>query len=350
MEMVDWEHVRKSYMYNVEFNFNAEEFDYRSAALLQALNIEKMKYVELHEKGEISDKAATRLELLMSSLQVKLMSIIEKEKGSGVSAERLYQGIYNQILRLLLQDGVGHKWLYRLQDCWLTRWYAKPRIFDDLQLGYELGKAFIKAQGTLKHVLDEERRAAGIVPEAHHHQGVARPAARAKLQHAISEVSAASLAHLDKTSSVGAQSSVGAPSKVLTSRDSLEERLDLAALVEQEQVAAGLRPRGQGSAATDHTDDEVKHLDELEKAVAVRRRLSEKMDKVIRSMGKGQDVSQVVETRYAANLILHRQRRIVEEMQHHGELTEGDAADLIRDITTQLKLVHFSRPPLTSHF
>ena len=49
------------------------------------------------------------------------------------------------------------------------------------------------------------------------------------------------------------------------------------------------------------------------------------MDKVIRSMGKGQDVSQVVETRYAANLILHRQRRIVEEMQHHGELTEGDA-------------------------
>ncbi|MEC8263705.1 MAG: hypothetical protein VX017_10425, partial [Pseudomonadota bacterium] len=59
----------------------AEYKAHAAAALLQALNIEKMKYVELHEKGEISDRAASRLELLMSRLQVQLMSLRGAKPG-----------------------------------------------------------------------------------------------------------------------------------------------------------------------------------------------------------------------------------------------------------------------------
>ena len=69
------------------------------------------------------------------------------------------------------------------------------------------------------------------------------------------------------------------------------------------------------------------------------------MDKEIRDTGRHHhDVSQVVETRYAANLILRRQRHIVEEMQHHGELTDGDAANLTAEINAKLKEIHFSHP------
>jgi hypothetical protein len=40
-----------------------------AAAQQQALNMERMSYLEQHEHGELSDKAASYLQMLMAGLQ-----------------------------------------------------------------------------------------------------------------------------------------------------------------------------------------------------------------------------------------------------------------------------------------
>ena len=52
-------------------------------------------------------------------------------------------------------------------------------------------------------------------------------------------------------------------------------------------------------------------------------------------------VTRAVETRYVANLVLRRQREIVDELLHHGELTTLDAVALKAQLNQHIKQLYF---------
>ena len=79
---------------------------------------------------------------------------------------------------------------------------------------------------------------------------------------------------------------------------------------------------------------EIKKREKLEKKIAANLKKIEKANP---------SVSRAVQTRYMAALLLRKQDHVVEEMQHHGELTVADAMEMKKKIHDRLMKLYFTR-------
>ena len=132
-ETVDWSLVREKFTYHKTFDFVVS--DEAKAAQMQALNMERMSYLEQHEKGEISDTAASFLHMYM----VKLQQQAENEQqhaGSHEEHENHAREQYNETVARMEQLFEVAQWKVTLRSVWLTRDWAERQIFDDLSLAY----------------------------------------------------------------------------------------------------------------------------------------------------------------------------------------------------------------------
>ena len=76
--------------------------------------------------------------------------------------------------------------------------------------------------------------------------------------------------------------------------------------------------------------------DEMEMRAKFKKRIDERLFKM---MEDDLDISRAVETRYVATLALRKQRDVLEDLLHHGEISKLDAAKL------RGALPALSRPP-----
>ena len=314
---VDWGQVRERFTFQRTFELQIE--DHRAAAQQQALNMERMSYLEQHEKGEITDAAASKLALMMLTLQAKASAEPSTSRGYGRSAaqQQAYDEAFTQLLDLFRVSPMK----IRLQKLPLTREWAGRAVFDDLSLAYEVAKAYIKASESVQKLYELQNRHSVCEPS-----GSARSSVDPADEHRAT-VGGGALARIsggaEAPGSAPAGASVGAPSPPDSNRS----------------TAASTHLRRTSHQAS------VVHLGALKSTANHREGYARRMRDEIKNMQLNYpDVSNAVETRYAATMVLRRQLKVVEHMQHDGELSEMDAAALCADINKQRKDLFYSHP------
>lgn len=241
MESTNWRQVR-SLLYHGRYTYQTSNSE--RAAWQQALNMERSAYLEMYEAGELSERAASRLLLMMGAL------LADSTADSATEREALYErAALDLITSFVVSRRLGRLEVSRLA---LLRRWAHGRVFDQLSLAFEVGKAYVSAHDKMMRELSKHAAARGAAAEL-----------------------------------------VRAVRKVVQERASYKERI---------------------------------------------------LEQMTRMTHELPSISQAVETRYAANLVLRKQRSIVERMQHHGELTDLDAASLIAGINHHLKDLYRIRP------
>jgi len=142
---VDWQIVEEESL-QVHYDF---EDDAAASSWLQAINIERMAYMELFEKGELSDRAFNQLEYVGSWLQAeaahrdvnampalyatyvdKLMQDIDIDLVQSRPSWKVFVGMR----RRFVSDSNNHWVLSAVAGC------------------YETGQGFLQAQALLQHV------------------------------------------------------------------------------------------------------------------------------------------------------------------------------------------------------
>ena len=151
------------------------------------------------------------------------------------------------------------------------------RTFRKLSLAYEVRKAYLKAQDAVEHAFEDEMKQ--IAYDLKHGLASTRKTSRGR-------------------------------------RSSLRPDLDL------------LSERSQAHGADEGLKEELE----------LRRKCKKDCEEALTELrDENPGVTRAVETRYVANLVLRRQREIVDELLHHGELTTLDAVALKAQLNQVLK-------------
>ena len=178
---------------------------------------------------------------------------------------------------------------------WVKLHHARV-AHEELALVFEMNRAFLKAQEVLRHASGDE------------HHGDHGPA------------------HAKSHESKELWNFVGA--KMRASRHSTS----LGGLAAQSVKRNETMERS--AAFKEALLREIKKREKLEKKIATNLKKIEKANP---------SVSRAVQTRYMAALLLRKQDHVVEEMQHHGELTVADAMEMKKKIHDRLMKLYFTR-------
>ena len=397
-ENVDWSLVRERFTYHKTFDFIVS--DEAKAAQMQALNMERMSYLEQHEKGEISDRAASFLQMYMVRLQARAETA--SKQGAADDAAQMY----NETVRRMEALFQVSPWKVSLRSFWLTRDWAERAVFDDLSLAYEVGKAYIKATECVKKLYVAQRnRHMGHGPnganaphgshlphynlpkmhdcgnssasslDSNRHDELTRISTRGlsarersdleRIEHErfkrieilgavahgpeeatdkIDVLQSSNLANLSRWKSKATRPSTADPpaTKPPSTEPPAAHPSTLAATGRDSSSPEHERPvSDRFTAALKRRETHIESLDDLARG---RERHADRMHALIQQMQESYpDVSLAVETRYVATLVLRKQLRVVEKMRHDGELSEMDAVTLADDINKQRKTLFYAR-------
>ena len=125
--------------------------------------MERMSYLEQHEKGEISDRAASFLNVYMLRLQARAeakgaTTSLEPKRGTlSPGPANAAEAMYNETVQQMESLFEVTPWKVRLRSFWLFRDWAERAVFDELSLAYEVGKAYIKASECVKKLYEMHR-------------------------------------------------------------------------------------------------------------------------------------------------------------------------------------------------
>ena len=138
LQLVNWRMVEKR-LYREELHFDIK--DPNKAAWHEALNIERMIYLEQFEKGQLSPEAFKMLDSILADLQAGVA------RSDAANIKMQYEMAAEKFLRLFRTPK------YLEQIAWTSHWalgpmrtWAKHQMVSHLSLAYQMATAYLRAQ------------------------------------------------------------------------------------------------------------------------------------------------------------------------------------------------------------
>jgi hypothetical protein len=357
------------------------------AAWQEALNVERMSYLEQFEHGELGANASARLEAILSTTlaQVNAIASGSSDQISAPSQE------YEIATRKLINEFKIPAWVLRLER--VTFAFAKSvatrAIVEQLKTAYEMGAAYLRAHEKLMNRANERQEQRDL---AHRLSGTtaasvakkrrvfrwrskARGDKRAKVpigfgsaamllakRHSEGEQDGAAEATVPGSPLTEARRHAMAPppgensgdtsssvvkrqaqactaptvTKLRSETTTRETVLDRLAKLEQQGIHVlddnGAAERAQ---ALNSSDDPLMQVALLHNQHV--RRVQKAMDEL---RLQSPQISRIVQNLHATNVALFQQRREINRMRENGELAETDAVALSNEVNRKLKALY----------